>query len=257
MNDAPHEIWFFTRAGEKCGPVSFTDLRAMAKDSTLNPRLDMVWSKGMDAWKPAGEVDGLFKRRSTEPPEVPVPTAALSTPAAETPYAPPQEISMGQPTGNDWPGARRRTYLFATLILPLVLNFIVGAGAGLLKQQFGEAVLGVIALIAVLLPLVLWIYFGIQRLPNLGMSRWWFLGNFVPFLNVWVYYRCFACPSGYAYHQKLDGPGIVLAIIFWLMIALGVIVFATAVALMAGALGSPELQQQLQEILRKASEAKP
>ncbi len=81
------------------------------------------------------------------------------------------------------------------------------------------------------------------------MSRWWYLANFVPLLNIWVGYRCFACPAGYAYHKKLDGAGIFLAIIYWLLVAIGVLVVAAGIALLFGAIGTPEMRQQIQDAL--------
>ena len=83
------------------------------------------------------------------------------------------------------------------------------------------------------------------------MSRWWYLANFVPFLNLWVGYRSFACPAGYAYHKKLDGAGVFLAIVYWLMLAVSLLAIAAVIALLMGALGSPEFKEQLQEIHRK------
>jgi hypothetical protein len=82
------------------------------------------------------------------------------------------------------------------------------------------------------------------------MSRWWFLGNFVPLLNFWVGYRTFACPAGYAYHKKLDGAGIFLAIVYWLMILLVIVSIAVAVAILLGAIGDPELRQQIESAIR-------
>ena len=66
----------------------------------------------------------------------------------------------------------------------------------------------------------------------------------MPILNFWVGYRCFACPAGYAYHKKLDGVGIFLAIVYWLMIAVVLLAVAAVIAVLLGAVGSPELQQQ-------------
>jgi hypothetical protein len=45
---------------------------------------------------------------------------------------------------------------------------------------------------------------------------------FAPLLNLWVAYRCLACPAGYAYHRKLDVPGIALALLYWLTVLLAV-----------------------------------
>jgi hypothetical protein len=91
------------------------------------------------------------------------------------------------------------------------------------------------------------------------MSRWWYLANFVPILNLWVGYRCFACPAGYAFHKKLDGVGVALAILYWLVMLVCLVAIVVTVALLLGAIDSPELQQQIQEILRAARDqaAKP
>ena len=64
MNDVQQEMWFYSREGEKCGPVSFADLRIKAQEAGLNPRLDLAWTKGMAEWKPAGEIAGLFERNT-------------------------------------------------------------------------------------------------------------------------------------------------------------------------------------------------
>jgi hypothetical protein len=96
---------------------------------------------------------------------------------------------------------------------------------------------------------VVLVYFGLMRVWNLGMNRWWYLAMFVPILNLWMGYRCFACPAGYAYHKKMDGPGILLAIIYVLMILLGVCILAV----FYGAIHNPELQQQLRDALNAAN----
>jgi hypothetical protein len=79
-------------------------------------------------------------------------------------------------------------------------------------------------------PLVVLVYFALKRLANLGMSRMWFLAVFAPFLNLWLCYRCLACPPGYAYHKKLDGAGIALAILYWFTMLTAVLLLASAAA---------------------------
>jgi GYF domain 2 len=252
MNDVTQDSWFFTREGERIGPVSLSDLRIKAKEGALNPRLDLVWTQGMAEWKPAGEIDGLFERRTaTEPQE-------FLAPAAD-PYAPPQQESVAAQMGKEgnWPGVRRRSYLFAVILLPFLISFGMGLATPLMTSQFGDEITGWIMLGSLALPFIIGIYFGIQRLANVGMSRWWYLGHFVPLLNVWVGYRSFACPGGYAYHKKLDGIGILLAIIYWLCVAIIVLSIIAIVALFAGALGTPEIQQQIQEAIRQATAPKP
>ena len=248
MNDAPHEVWFYTRDGERCGPVTFTDLRARAKEATLNPRLDLVWTNGMDEWKPACEIDGLFKRNAG--------AKAQDGPApAANPYAPPQQESAAElmrKEGN-WPGARRRSYLFATFIFPGLWGFGFAVATGLLSPRLGPEIMKFAKAGVNIVPALVSIYFSLKRLVNLGMSRWWFLGNFVPFLNFWVGYRCFACPGGYAYHKKLDGAGVFLAIIYWLMLVIVLLAVVALIALLYGAIGTPEIQQQIRDALRAAA----
>ena len=253
--DEPHEIWFYSRDGEKHGPVSFTHLQAKAKEASLNPRLDMVWTKGMDEWKLAGDIEGLFKRRAApEPPEIP-----SLAPTADSPYQPPQEESVEEQMVRQggWLGARRRSYLLLTVVFPFLWSIAIAGGAAFLTTEFGPEIMKFAMPGLSLVPLLVIVYIALGRLVNLGMSRWWYLGNFVPFLNLWVGYRCFACPAGYAFHKKLDGAGIFLAIVYWLLwfVILGAII--AVIAVLNGSLGMPELQRQLQEMIRAATAPKP
>jgi hypothetical protein len=59
-----------------------------------------------------------------------------------------------------------------------------------------------------------------MRFRNLGMNRAWFFGLFAPILNLWIWFRIFACPEGYAEHRKLDGIGWILAFIYWVSVLL-------------------------------------
>jgi uncharacterized membrane protein YhaH (DUF805 family) len=248
MNEAPNALWYYSREGEKLGPVSFEELRATAKNSGLNPRLDMAWTPGMNEWKASGEIEGLFERRSSVGE-----TETLNPPSS--PYAPPRhasvEVQMGE-EGN-WPGARRRSFIIATVFFPILFQMGTAIGLEFMTAQLGAEIMGVAMIGLMLVPFVVGIYFGINRLVNLGMSRWWYLGNFVPILNLWVAYRCFVCPAGYAYHKQLDGKGVFLAIVFWLMIALGLLLVAAVIALFTGMAESPHLREQIQEALRATS----
>jgi hypothetical protein len=247
MNDTPQDAWFHTREGERIGPVSFAALRAKAAEGALNPRLDLVWTQGMEAWKPAGEIEGLFERRAT------VEAAETLAPKAE-PYQPPAsgEVAERMTKEDGWPGVRRRGYIFGTMIFPALWMMVLGVVAKLLKVEFGPEMGGWLVMASIAAPIAVILWAGIQRLPNLGMSRWWWLGNFVPLLNLWVGYRCFACPAGYAFHKKLDAGGVALAILYWLALVLTVVATGLAVAILAGALGTPELRQQVREFLDQA-----
>ena len=239
-------VWFYTCEGDRLGPVSFEELRAMAAATALNPRLDMVWKQSMEEWKPAGQIDGLFERRIglARPNE----TAALPA----VPIRPPQQVYQAEMRWDAvWPGARRRSFLLACLVFPFVWEFAFSAVSPFLGKLFGpdlmESILPAAAFVA---PAVL-IYFGLIRLSNLGMSRWWYLAICVPILNLWVAYRCFACPAGYAYHKKMDGPGIALAVLYGLTVSSCTLLLAALVAVFFGAIDSPELQAQLREVIRR------
>lgn len=51
--------WFYARDGQKHGPYSSPQLRAMAQSGELL-RTDLIWKKGMADWRPAGETTQLF-----------------------------------------------------------------------------------------------------------------------------------------------------------------------------------------------------
>jgi uncharacterized membrane protein YhaH (DUF805 family) len=251
MNELPPDGWFYTRNGQQTGPVTLSELQELARGGALNPRLDLVWCQGMADWMPGGEVEGLFEKRAVPeagalPPPSPSALAPATSPAAAG------ELADVMSRQTDWPGARRRSLYLMTLIFPVVFNLGFAAGAAFLSQQLGPDLMGLATIMAALLPAIVAIYFGVQRLANVGMSRWWYLGNFVPLLNLWVGYRMYVCPAGYAYHKKLDGIGVFLAILYWLAILLGVLAIALVIAVMLGAVGDPEIQQQLQEAIRQA-----
>ena len=231
------------------GPLPFADLKEKAHANELDPRLDMVWTQGMTDWKPAGEIEGLFEKRSSAA------TQESLAPSAD-PYAPPQQNGAAGMLGPDgaWPGARRRSFYLMAYLFPIIWQIGFLMVTPLLQQQFGAettnmAIMGTFVVLVVVI-----LVFCLKRLVNLGMSRWWFFGMFVPILNLWVNYRMHVCPAGYAFHKKLDGIGIALAILYWLMIIAAIVMVGVMIAVITGAIGDPELQQQLQEIIRQAPE---
>ncbi len=74
-----------------------------------------------------------------------------------------------------------------------------------------------------LILLVVFSYLAILRLRNLGMSSWWFLGRYVPFLNLWVFWRLLICPAGYADYRQLDLPGKILSVLLVVLFGLPLI----------------------------------
>jgi uncharacterized membrane protein YhaH (DUF805 family) len=234
--------WFYSHKGEQLGPVSFADLQLKSQGKLLDPRLDLVWTKGMAEWKAAGEVKGLFERSAAPPP-----SREAITPSIDLHRSPRQESVMAQLDKDaDWPGVRRRSFLFAVLILPFLISVASAMGAPLIVAQFGKEISIWIFLGISILPFVIAFYIHLERLANLGMSRWWYLGALVPLVNFWICYRCVACPSGYAFHKKIDATGVLLALIFWLL----VLAAGALVAAAFGIIGTPEIRQQIQDALR-------
>ncbi|RYD23493.1 MAG: DUF4339 domain-containing protein [Verrucomicrobiaceae bacterium] len=236
-------VWYFSRDGQQSGPLTYADLKEKADAGALKPRFDLVWKEGMTDWAPVGEVDGLFERHET------------AAPPEADPYASPPS-TIGDPYHGEaegtWPGARRRSYLFFCLVFPFLLGFVVGLVKTASPELLGPQMWKYVDLYGLMVfPSILGLYFGIQRFANLGMSRWWYLGHFVPFLNLWTGYRSFACPAGYAVHKKMDGAGIFLAIIYWLVVVAFIATIAFLIAILFGAAGSPEIQQQLNDALEQ------
>jgi hypothetical protein len=209
----PGKEWFVTREGNRFGPVSVDDLKFEAGRGELNPRLDMVWKDGMDGWIPAGEVEGLFKRNEEAK------AAELAREAAFTGYRPEISERERKLIKGEWIGVGRGTYFFVCYLLPFLWMAGLGFGMGYLQGKVAPGLLGIAGLALSLVPFILIIAATLQRFQNLGMSRVWFLGLFAPLLNIWVSYRLFACPPGYAYHRKLDGIGWALAVLMLLMVA--------------------------------------
>ena len=244
MNEKAQDAWFYTVEGERLGPLTFAELRDKAGKGELNPRLDMVWTQGMAEWKASGEVDGLFEKRITpEPENVAVPAVDPSRMMEEGGV----EEMMSREA--DWPGARRRSFYVMTILFPTLWMVGCMVAAGFVAELAGPQLFPLAMLAAVLVPVILALHFSLERLVNVGMSRWWFLGNLVPVLSFWVAYRMYVCPAGYAYHKKLDGAGVALAILYWLMVALSLLSLVVVVAAMVGMIDNPELQEEIRKLM--------
>lgn len=252
MDQLDRDTWFFTHQGERIGPVTFKDLQGRARVGALNPRQDMVWSPGLTGWKAAGEVAELFG--GSTPVEVPKDVLPLAQPA--TPSVPPLEESVAEQMRKegDWPGARRRSFIVATSVFPLAWNALLPVAGTYLTEPLGPEIMTILLIAAAFLPAVVAVYFGLKRLVNLGMSRWWLLAHLVPVLNFWIAFRCFACPPGYAYHKKLDLAGLWLAVFYWLVVVFVIVSSLSFLALFFGAVGDPVIRQQLHDALQHLRE---
>lgn len=59
--------WFYTKNGERFGPVSGQQLKELAAKGQLAPA-DLVWKEGMKQWLPAKNIKGLFDGVTASPP---------------------------------------------------------------------------------------------------------------------------------------------------------------------------------------------
>jgi hypothetical protein len=67
--------WYYSRAGQRLGPIGSAELKQLADGGQLAPT-DLVWKDGMAEWAPAHQVKGLF-------PEGALPEAAGPQEAAQ------------------------------------------------------------------------------------------------------------------------------------------------------------------------------
>lgn len=237
------KVWYYSCEGERMGPVTFRELRLMAADLSLDPRLDMLWKEGMEMWKPAGEVDGLFERRNV----IVTPPRAMMVPVVHQPTRRPQALLDRNAS---WPGVRRPLFLFGSVLFPFAWYYFVTVAGPNLSKELGPVMMGVMLPFAPVVPVLLVTHLGLQRLANVGMSRWWMLAVFVPILNLWLGYRCLVCPAGYAYHKKLDSAGVILAILYVSLAMLVGLALVAGIALLLDPAVCPEQWLPLREMAR-------
>lgn len=123
--------WFHARGGQQSGPVTFDQLKELARGGGLNAK-DLVWTSSMKDWQPAGEVEGLFENPAFtgQPPADP-----------SNPYAAPQSAwqEPAQPTDADIPPGSD----------PIDVGACVKRGFELTKRNFGTILLVGLAYIGV------------------------------------------------------------------------------------------------------------
>lgn len=79
--------YYYSREGERFGPVPGEQLKQLAATGQLEPH-DLVWKQGMANWVEAARVKGLFPS-APQPPEIGAPPAASRDGGGPTPSSPP------------------------------------------------------------------------------------------------------------------------------------------------------------------------
>ena len=142
--------WFYAKGGQQSGPVSFEQLRDLARSGGLDPEKDMAWTSGMKDWQPVGRIDGLFAAaQESAPPADPAnpyaaPQSAWNEPVAAAsggleeimPGSDP--IDVGACVKRGFELTKRHfgtiflvglTYFVVTIVASMVIGMIAGVGA--------------------------------------------------------------------------------------------------------------------------------
>jgi hypothetical protein len=52
--------WYYTKNGERLGPVSFEEMKTIARSGQLDVNRDLAWMEGMQEWNPLSAIPGLL-----------------------------------------------------------------------------------------------------------------------------------------------------------------------------------------------------
>lgn len=74
------EQWYYTRQGQRFGPLSSEQMRQLAVAGQLQQG-DLVWTEGMNEWAPAGRFPQLFTSALAAGPASPVAAPSPGVPA--------------------------------------------------------------------------------------------------------------------------------------------------------------------------------
>ncbi len=102
--------WYYTRDGQKLGPVSSTELKQLAASGNLQPT-DNVWNDQMDKWVAARSIKNLFGQEhalppTAAPPPVPVGVASPSPQGLNDRPSDPGRLERGDTMSEQWYYAR-------------------------------------------------------------------------------------------------------------------------------------------------------
>ena len=238
--------WHYTdKAGQQLGPISTDELIQLIASKSV-PTSAMAWKDGMAGWKPVSQIKelqtspGSIPVAPNSPQPAPKPTAvaqalnpanalaprptAQQQPAAsmtpvdpyETPSVPTDEEFYASLPTTSYPGIGRLAYFLLSIVVAIITQVITSTlGGEQIEPTTSIMVTGGSFVASMLL--------AFSRLKNIGMSRWWFLGNFVPILNFFVSVWIMSRQEGWVETQELDTPGKIIAWIMWLLIIFAIL----------------------------------
>jgi uncharacterized membrane protein len=147
--------WYYAKGGTQNGPVTFENLRELARNGGLDAK-DLVWTSSMKDWQPAGEVEGLIAENAA---------AGQPAPDPSNPYAAPQS-AWNEPAAAT--GAALQEIIPGSE--PIDVGACVKRGFELTKRNFGTILLVGVSYIVV--SLVAGFIFGmIDNAMGFGTSQ--------------------------------------------------------------------------------------
>ena len=135
--------WHYSKGGQRLGPVSGDELRAMASDGRLAPT-DLIWSEGKTPdWMPASSAKGLFPQQAVPPPlppsaaravPPPIPASAAMPAPASAAHEPGDDEDYDEPPERVGFGPRVGAVLIDTVAM-VVAAVVLGGVVGLVAAS--------------------------------------------------------------------------------------------------------------------------
>ena len=228
--------WYYTdKTGQQAGPVSTSELLKLMASQAVGSTA-MAWKEGMAGWQPISQIKELNAPQMTSSSEEPVvvtpPNLTPSTPEQQTPSIDPYEAPRASLTDDDAYGVNQASgyggigrlayFLFSILAGIITQGVTVALGGEQIEPNISYMLLAGSFIISMFL--------AFARLKNIGMSRWWFLGNFVPILNIFLSVWVMSRQEGWVETRQLDSAGKVIAWVMWICFLLVILAVVAAVA---------------------------
>lgn len=139
------QTWYYSSNGERQGPVSFDELKALARRGALDPVKDLAWTEGMQDWISSGQVAGLYH-------DLPMPASGAFNPYA-APGTASHDLLAPLPAG--------ALFEVSAGSYPLDIMAILGRAIEITKRYFGPIL--VIGVVYILIAMALEAGLGLIR----------------------------------------------------------------------------------------------